>query len=53
MSYVDESNKRIILIVPDNTDIHVYTELKEIISSLNPFCTERRMEWIFGKHGKL
>ena len=53
VTYVDKSNQRLSLIKPDNTYIHIYTELKQAVCALYLLYTKRRVHWIFCENSKL
>ncbi len=39
MTYIKKQNQLFSFIIPDDSDVHVYTAFKEVFGSFDAFCT--------------
>ena len=52
MADVDQRDKRSSFIEPDNPNIHIDAELKQVIRSLDLLRSQRKMQRVFDKNGE-
>ena len=50
MTNIKKHDQLVIFVIPDDPYVHVDTAFEKVLCSLDPLCSERRMERVFGQH---
>lgn len=48
MTNIKKHDQLVIFVIPDDPYVHVDTAFEKDLCSLDPLCSERRMERVFG-----